>query len=352
MQVIDSFLLWVVQRIISSRFMGQGEDMLKKYQTDSHVIYGTLRLEIFTKHPFITQESTLFAEIRYNKYRISNQAIREMFLDFRQEDAAKTVYRTEPESMNKRLLNLGLVIDYILKRSREGECPMLERVFKEQYEKAKDGTISVRDKRLISSKSLQNPHDPDARYRNKGGNKVKGYSTNITETTEEKNKPSLITNIQVKGATAADNGYVEESIKQTEKVTGNKVDVVYADGAYQSEGNRQLAGDEENGFEFVANGIQGKQSRFELNRIDGHTLEVTDKETSEVIITTPTRNKNQWKIKVKDRDGKLVCKYFGKEQIEKALTRQTIDSIPIEKKDKEEQCRGDHIPILLPYSKQ
>ena len=38
--------------------------MLKKYQTDSHVIYGTLRLEIFTKYPFITQESTLFAEIR------------------------------------------------------------------------------------------------------------------------------------------------------------------------------------------------------------------------------------------------------------------------------------------------
>ena len=303
----------------------------KSVRMDSKLISSNIAW--YSRYELI-HKTFLLATQDYNKYRISNQAIREMFLDFRQEDAAKTVYRTEPEPMNKRLLNLGLVIDYILKRSKEGEYPMLQRVFREQYEKAKDGTISVRDKRLISSKSLQNPHDPDAQYRNKGGNKVKGYNTNITETTDEKNKPSLITNIQVKGATAADNGYVEESIKQTEEVTENKVDVVYADGAYQSEGNRQLASDEENGFEFVANGIQGKQSRFEPNQIDEHTLEVTDKETSEVIIATPTRNKNQWKIKVKDRDGKLVWKYFGKEQIEKASTRQKIDFIPIEKRIK------------------
>lgn len=41
--------------------------MLKKYQTDSHVIYGTLRLEIFIKYPLITRESRLFAEIRLIK---------------------------------------------------------------------------------------------------------------------------------------------------------------------------------------------------------------------------------------------------------------------------------------------
>jgi len=60
--------------------------MLKKYQTDSHVIYGTLRLEIFTKYPFITQESTLFAEIRlYNTgdglpeaYRKNQQTARDL----------------------------------------------------------------------------------------------------------------------------------------------------------------------------------------------------------------------------------------------------------------------------------
>jgi hypothetical protein len=52
---------------------------------------------------------------------------------------------------------------------------------------------------------------------------------------------------------------------------------LHSDGAYQSEANRQLAADPEKGFKFVANGIQGKSSRYELNLTDDHNLEVTDK---------------------------------------------------------------------------
>ena len=39
----------------------------------------------------------------------------------------------------------------------------------------------------------------------------------------------------------------------------------HADGAYQSKDNRELAAGKENGFDFVANGIQGKPSRFNLD---------------------------------------------------------------------------------------
>lgn len=49
--------------------------MLKKYQTDSHVIYGTLRLEIFIKYPLITRESRLFAEIRIKKNRCHDETV-------------------------------------------------------------------------------------------------------------------------------------------------------------------------------------------------------------------------------------------------------------------------------------
>lgn len=45
--------------------------MMNKCQTDSHVIYGTLRLESFTKYPLITQELRLFAEIRIISVHIS-----------------------------------------------------------------------------------------------------------------------------------------------------------------------------------------------------------------------------------------------------------------------------------------
>ena len=185
---------------------------------------------------------------------IEDQLIREQALDFLAEDARKTVYRTESEAMGKRLLALGIVIDYILSRALPEDKPLLRRVFGEQYDKAEDGTVSVRQRKHVTAKSVQNPNDPDAQYRSKAGKKVKGFSTNITETCDEKDKPSLITNVDVEGATTADNTYVESGVKGTEDITGNKVGTLHCDGAYQSEDNRGFA--EENKIDFVANGIQ------------------------------------------------------------------------------------------------
>ena len=50
----------------------------------------------------------------------------------------------------------------------------------------------------------------------------------------------------MKGATAADNDFFEEAIKQTGKVTCNDVENTYVDGAYQSEKNREFAKDKIN----------------------------------------------------------------------------------------------------------
>lgn len=263
--------------------------------------------------------------------RIENQLIREQALEFLSEDAQKTVYRTDSETMAKRLLTLGIVIDYILSHSLPDEKPLLRRVFSEQYEKAEDGTVSVRDKKHVSSKSVQNPNDPDAEYRGKAGKKVKGYSTNITETCDEKDKPSLITHVDVEGATTADNTYVESGVKGSEEVTGGKVETLHSDGAYQSEENRKFA--EQNGIDFVANGIQGKPSRFDLEQTDGHTLEVTDKQTGEVINAIPVKD-DKWKIQVESKDGKKSWRYFGRDQIEKAKTRREVESIPFEERKK------------------
>jgi hypothetical protein len=193
------------------------------------------------------------------------------------------------------------------------------------------GTISVRDKKLVSSKSVQNPNDPDAEYRGKSGQKVKGYSTNITETCDEKDKPSLITHVDVEGATTADNTYVQPGVNGTEEVTGNKVETLHSDGAYQSEDNRKFA--EKNDIEFVANGIQGKPSRFDLEQTGDKTLEVTDKQTGEVITAIPVKD-DKWKILVENKEGKKSWRYFGRDQIDKAKTRREVESIPFEERKK------------------
>lgn len=70
------------------------------------------------------------------------------------------MYRTDSETMGKRLLTLGIVIDYILTHSVSGDKSLLERVFSEQYEKSDDGVVSVRDKRKISAKMYRIPTIP------------------------------------------------------------------------------------------------------------------------------------------------------------------------------------------------
>ncbi len=265
--------------------------------------------------------------------RISEQMIRQKAEEFFAEDASKTVYYTEDETLTKRLLDLGIVINAIIKMLSEQELPLLRRVFNEQYEVSEDGTVTVRDKKLISANSVQNPHDPDAAYRGKNGKKVKGYSTNITETCDEKDKPSLITDVQVKPATAADNGFLEDALNETKEVTGHKVDKVHADGAYQSKENRELAAKEDNGFEFIANGIQGKPARYDLHKNEDGTLSVTDKKTGEVQ-TAINVSEGRWKIPVTDKDGNKTYRYFDEAAVERSEVRQRTESIPWEERKK------------------
>ena len=130
---------------------------------------------------------------------------------------------------------------------------------------------------------------------------VKGFRTNITETCDKENKPNLITDVEVKGATTANNTYVESGVKGTEDMIGNKVDTLYCYGAYQSEDNRKFADKQD--IDLITGGLQGKPSRFDLEQTDDTTLEVTDKHTGEVINAILVKN-DKWKIAVINKKGK------------------------------------------------
>ena len=120
------------------------------------------------------------------------------------EDSGKTVYRSNKNEMAQRLVKIGSYIYDVLKRLKE-DAPgydLLHRVFHDQYVVEK-GKVELKDKHKVSSDSLQSPDDPDATYRDKNGQKVSGYVTNITETVEE-DKPSIITSIQTDPVTFAD----------------------------------------------------------------------------------------------------------------------------------------------------
>ena len=248
-----------------------------------------------------------------------NPSLRKKVEPYCKEDAQKTEYRSTSEEIQQRIEALGAVIYKVLKRIKASDGLLLKRVFDEQYE-VSHGKVSLRDKKLVSADSVQNPNDPDAAYRTKGDQKVKGYSVNATETNDEEGGLSLITDVEVRPATAADKDFLQQGVEGSMEVTGNLPEHIHADGAYQSDGNREFAAD--NLIDFVTSGLQGKPSRYDLTLADGD-LTVVDKTTGEVVPVTKAGDK--WRIASK---GKAKYRYFTQEQVEKAMLRKKLEAIP------------------------
>lgn len=248
-----------------------------------------------------------------------NPSLRKKVEPYCKEDAQKTEYRSTSEEIQHRIEALGAVIYKVLKRIKASDGLLLKRVFDEQYE-VSHGKVSLRDKKLVSADSVQNPNDPDAAYRTKGDQKVKGYSVNATETNDEEGGLSLITDVEVRPATAADKDFLQQGVEGSMEVTGNLPEHINADGAYQSDGNREFAAD--NLIDFVTSGLQGKPSRYDLTLADGD-LTVVDKTTGEVVPVTKAGDK--WRIASK---GKAKYRYFTQEQVEKAMLRKKLEAIP------------------------
>lgn len=261
-----------------------------------------------------------------------NPGLRKQVLLFLEEDAQKMVYRLNSETIGEKISALGRLIYQVLKRLEETTYgyDLLHRVFHEQYEVVK-GEAILRPKEDIAAKSVQNHNDPDADYRKKGDQKVKGYSVNITETCDEtddeKDKPNLIVNVQVKGASAADNDYLKEAITNIrENVSTDTIEKVYADGAYQSPDNREFA--DMNSIELITSGLQGRQSKYDLQMKEGE-LVVTHIETGEIIPAYKTGDK--WRIVT---GGRNKYRYFTDGQIATAELRRKLAAVSQEEQNK------------------
>lgn len=248
-----------------------------------------------------------------------NPSLRKKLQPYLDEDAQKTEYRSTCDEIQQKMESIGNLIYKILVRVKATDELLLNRVFNEQYE-VDHGKVTLRDKKQISADSVQNPNDPDAGYRTKGDQSVKGYSVNATETNDEDDKPSLITDVQVKTATAADKDFLQSGVEGSAEVTGNLAEHINADGAYQCDDNRNYAAD--NLIDFVTSGLQGKPSRYDLS-MNNDELIVVDKTAGELVLAT--RVKDKWRIMT---EGKTKYRYFTQTQIDTALLRKQLESIP------------------------
>ena len=260
--------------------------------------------------------------------------LRSQITEITENESRKIVFRLGREEVKMKLHALGYLIYNLLSLAKERDNPhyqLLLRVYQEQY-RVNGYQVELRPKEEIKSDSLQSPHDPDCSYRNKDGNQVKGYSTNITETCDEEGL-NLIVDLQVSTANTPDVEFLQPAIDNTEQVLEHKPEDIHADGAYQSPEN--VAYCQNNEINPYFTGMQGMAGRYDLT-LTGDELIAVDTQTGEVIQAKKAKpvktnlHTKRWSIKTVE--GKT--RYFSQKDIEACRLRKQIAAMPIEKRNK------------------
>ena len=308
---------------MDSKLIGSNIAWYSRYE----LIHETLRLFISERQEFIYKKSLS----------------KEEFLLIRSiegETGNKVVYRSTKIEIDQRFIVLGLLMYRFInlfKSNPYGQYQTLKTVFEQQFIVSKEKLVLPLENEKISSKSIQSPHDTDCHYRNKDGNKVKGYSANITETCDqpkedEEDKPllNLITDTQVEVVSTADCNFLKQALTQSQEILPNNIEKAYTDGAYNSVVNQDFC--QENHINLLLTAMQGALPRYEvsLDSQDQNKLLVTDSRTGNSIESQPAKTKDptQKKWRIKTDEGKY--RYFDLESLRASILRQKLKEIPIE----------------------
>jgi hypothetical protein len=256
------------------------------------------------------------------------------------EKGEAVTYRSTKEEVEQLLAEAGILMYRLLEAEgadKKHEYALLKRVFEEQFEVysgpggGKKKRVKLREKTEISGRSVQNPHDAQSEYRDKGGNKVKGYSVNITETCDEWNL-NLIVGVRTEGCGTADVKYLQDGLAKAQEAVSDKIEEVYTDGAYHSPENQEYC--KEKNIDWVLRGIQGKPSKYDLSFDADGNMVVVNKESGERLAARKTNSRNpealeRWVIK----DGEKKPIYFERKDVETCMLRKRLGEIPKERLD-------------------
>jgi hypothetical protein len=240
----------------------------------------------------------------------------------------KVVYTCTSEEVKCRLRELGQLIYKILpifSSPAETSHQTLQTVFNEHFKIDEHKIVVARENAGILAQSIHSPHDTDCNYRNKDGNKVKGYSINVTESCDDKGL-NLIGNVDVLKVSTSDVEFFQDDISNIQKVFPHSTEAAHTDGAYHSPANQVYC--KKNNIDFYLHAIQEARGRFEFNLLENGGLIVFDTTTNELLTAAKVKNKkniDKWCIQIEK-----VYRYFTRKNIDAYLIRKRIDETPIE----------------------
>jgi hypothetical protein len=137
---------------------------------------------------------------------------------------------------------------------------------------------------------------------------------------------------------------VQPAIKATTEVTGQAVEKVYADGAYQSPDNDAFCED----IDMVFTGMQGEPSRYELEMAD-QGLMVTDTYTGQTVLAPKAKkikSSKEDRYYIRNSEGKVV--YFGQAAIRASRLRREMRQRPQEELRKRNNVEATIFHLAFP----
>lgn len=264
------------------------------------------------------------------------------------EKGCKIVFRSSREEIKPKLEELGSIIFKILHLPsllKSDAQNTLSLVFEQQF-KVVEKVVSVRPKEEIKSDSIQSPHDTDAHYRDKDGNKVKGYNVNVTESCEEDGL-NLISYVDVNPVSASDCNLLTKGIEKSQEVFQQITENVHADGAYHSPRNQDFC--KKNGTNFIIPTIQGAKGRFDFNLLENDELQVTDTLTGTIHVASRVNCRGKYKLKWKIIVDKKYYYFIPKDIVTNKL-RKSLGEIPKEVLDIRNNVEATIFQIGFHYS--
>ena len=216
-----------------------------------HVKTGRLRMDATFVSSNIRQVSRLhlLVEMLQRVQRMLTETDRQHytadFAPYVQGTAGQFMYRLRGQDISPRIEQVGilmarLVADLAATYGEHTTYTLLERVFHEHFV-LDQSRVQVKTGRELNAKTLQSPDDPEATYRNKGGERHLGYVSNVTETCDPENKVQLIVAMQTEKNVTDDATLLAAVLPSLKERTG--VHELTTDGGYVGEASRQAMAD-------------------------------------------------------------------------------------------------------------
>ncbi len=196
-------------------------------------------------------------------------------------------------------LLVRLLVELEREADAEAASEMVARVLREQYQIEDGETVKLRPPQEVAADSLQSPHDPEATYREKNGERYRGYVTNISETCDPQNPVQLITSVQTASNNTDDSQLLAQSLAE-QAARGYQVDKVTVDGGYT--GPTAEAACDAHGTQLHPSRLRGGQAKGDKWGWDRYGWQLTEDGVPEqvscprgaVALLQPARKEGRW----------------------------------------------------------